>query len=159
MLNCCLPILSLVYEIRGVDDAYEKIYADRDLFGLSNYSKESKFYDGCNEKVIGKMKDEMGGSVVSEFVGLKSKMYSLVTVDDEEKTMAKGVNKKLRYSEFFDVLFDKKTVRHNMKRIQAKRHRLDKYDVCKVSLSCFDDKRYVLGDGVNTLEYFQKDTV
>ena len=111
---------------------------------------------GANKKVIGKIKDEMGGKVISEIAGLKSKMYSLVTVSDEEKTRAKGVNKRLRHHEFFDVLFDKKVVRHNMKRIQAKRHRLGTYDVCKVSLSCFDDKRYVLDDGVESLAYFHK---
>ena len=44
-----------------------------------------------------------------------------------------------------------------MKRIQSKMHRTGTYDVCKISLSCFDDKRYVLGDSVNTLAYFHKD--
>ena len=84
-------------------------------------------------------------------------MYSLISVDDEEKIRAKGVNKKLKHSEFVDVLFNKKVIRHNMKRIQSKLHRLGTYDVFKISLSCFDDKRYVLDDGVNTLAYFHKD--
>ena len=44
-----------------------------------------------------------------------------------------------------------------MKRIQSKLHKIKTYDVCKISLSCFDDKRYVLDDGVNTLTYFHKD--
>ena len=44
-----------------------------------------------------------------------------------------------------------------MKRIQSKLHRIGTYDVCKISLSCFDDKRYILDDGVNTLAYFHKD--
>ena len=44
-----------------------------------------------------------------------------------------------------------------MKRIQSKLHKIETYDVCKISLSCFDDKRYVLDDGVNTLTYFHKD--
>ena len=101
------------------------------------------------------MKDEMGGKVVSEFVGLRSKMYSLITVDDQEQIRTKGLNKKLglRYSEFYDVLFNKKVVRHNMKRIQAKKHKLGTYGVCKISLSCFD-----LDDGVNSFAYFHKDT-
>ena len=150
---------SLVYEIRVVDDVYEEIYEDKDLFDFSDYSKESKFYDVSNKNVIDKMKDEMGGKVISEFVGLKSKMYSLVTVDDKEKVRAKGVNNKLAHSEFYDVLFDKKVIRHNMKRIQAKKHRLGTYDVCKVYLSCFDDKRYVLDDGVKSLAYGHKDIV
>ena len=46
-----------------------------------------------------------------------------------------------------------------MKRIQAKKHRLGTYDICKVSLSCFDDKRYVLNDGVKSLTYGHKDIV
>ena len=44
-----------------------------------------------------------------------------------------------------------------MKRFQAKKHRLGTYDICKVSLSCFDDKRYVLNDGVKSLAYGYKD--
>ena len=81
----------------------------------------------------------------------------LVTIDDEEKVRAKGVNKKLRHDEFYDILFDKKVIRHNMKRIQAKKHRLGTYDICKVSLSCFDDKRYVLNDVAKCLAYGHKD--
>ena len=147
---------SLVYEIRGVDDVYEKVYEDKDLFDFSDYSKESRFYDDSNKKVIGKMKDEMSGKVISEFIGLKSKMYSLVTADDEEKVRTKGVNKGLGHDEFYDVLFNKKVIRHSMKRIQAKKHRLGTYDVCKVSLSCFDDKRYLFDDGVKSLAYVIK---
>ena len=140
---CFTDTDSLVYEIRAVYDVYEKVYENKDLFDFSDYSKESKFYDNNNKKVIGKMKDEMNSKVISEFVGLKLKMYSLVTVDDEEKVRAKGINKKLRHDEFYDVLFDKKVIRHNMKRIQAKKHRLGTYDICKVPLSCFDDKRHM----------------
>ena len=44
-----------------------------------------------------------------------------------------------------------------MKRIQAKKHKIGTYEIDKISLSCFDDKRYVLCDGVNTLAYFHKD--
>ena len=84
-------------------------------------------------------------------------MYSLISVDDEEVTKAKGLNKKIRHKEYVDALFNKKVIRHNMKRIQSKLHRIGTYDVCKIPLSCFNDKRYVLDDGVNTLAYFHKD--
>ena len=47
------------------------------MFDFSNYSKDSKFFDETNKKVIGKMKDEFGGIIVNEFAGLKSKMYSM----------------------------------------------------------------------------------
>ena len=46
-----------------------------------------------------------------------------------------------------------------MKRIQSKKHKLGTYEIDKISLSCFDDKRYVLDDGIRTLAYFHKDSV
>ena len=98
------------------------------------------------------MKDEFKGEIISEFVGLKSKMHSLTSIKDQEVTKAKGVNKKTKHKGF-----DKKIIRHNMKRIQSKLHELGTYDVFKISLSCFDDKRHVLNDGVNNLAFFHKD--
>ena len=74
------------------------------------------------------MKDELNGSKIVEFVGLKSKMYSLISKDDKEINKAKGVNKKLIHNEYLDVLFNKKVVRHNMKRVQSKLHEIGTYD-------------------------------
>ena len=54
-------------------------------------------------------------------------------------------------------MFNKILIRKTMKRIQSKLHRIDTYDVYKISLSCFGDKRYILDDGINVLAYFQKD--
>ena len=84
-------------------------------------------------------------------------MYSLTSVDDEDITKGKGVNKKIKQKEFVDVLSNKKVIRHNIKRIQSKLHRIGTYNVCRISLSSFDDKRYLLDDGVITLAYFHKD--
>ena len=97
---------SLVYEIK-IRDVYEDFYQDKNLFEFSDYPLHSKFFDLVNKKVIGKMKDEFKGRIISEFIGLKSKMYSLISVDNEEVTKAKGVNKKIRHKEFVDVLFNK----------------------------------------------------
>ena len=44
-----------------------------------------------------------------------------------------------------------------MKRIQSSLHEIGTYDINKTSWSCFEDKRYVLSDGINTLAYFPKD--
>ena len=81
------------------------------------------------------MKDEFKGKIISEFVELKSKMYSLVDVDGEENKKAKGVNKNVakntRHKKFVDILFNKKLIRHRMKRIPSKLHRIGTYDVCK----------------------------
>ena len=48
---------------------------------------------------------------------------------------------------------------HKMKRIQRKNHKLGNYEIDKISLSCFDDKRYVSVDVIHTLAYFHKDRV
>ena len=64
------------------------------MFDFSDYSLNSKFFDPVNKKVIGKMKDEFKGKIIIEFVGLKSKRYSLISIDNKEVTKAKGVNKK-----------------------------------------------------------------
>ena len=73
------------------------------------------------------MKDEFEGKIVNEFIGLKSKMYSLIAVDREEVEIGKGVNKNvvknIRHKEFFNLLFNKKMIRQNMKRIQSKFHK------------------------------------
>ena len=57
------------------------------------------------------------------------------------------------------VLFNKKIIGHKMKRIQAKKHKIGTYEADKISLSCFDDKRHVLDDGIHTLAYLHKDSV
>ena len=62
-------------------------------------------------------------------------------------------------NQFKDVLFNKKIIRDKMKRIQSKRHKLRTYEIDKISLSCFDYKRYVLDDGIYTLNYFHKNIV
>ena len=147
---------SLVYEMKD-KNVYEQCFKNRDLFDFSGYPKDSVYCDSSNKKVLGKMKDEFNGVRISEFIGLKRKMYSFISSDDKEVNKANGVNKKLRHEEYLDVLFNKKVVRHNMKRIQSKLHEVGTYDVYKISLNCFGDKRYVLNDGINTLAYFHKD--
>ena len=62
--------------------------------------------------------------------------------DGKESNTAKGVNIAIEFNEFKDVLFGKKVIRHKMKRIQSKKHKLGSYEIDKISLSCFDDKRF-----------------
>ena len=148
---------SLTYEIKS-ENVYEEFFKWKDLFDFSNYSKDSKFFNETNKKVTGKMKDEFGGVIVNEFVGLKSKMYSIKKIDGKECNTAKGVSIATEFDKFKDVLFNEKIIRHKMKRIQSKKHKLGTYEIDKISLSCFDDQRYLLDDGVYTLAYFHKNS-
>ena len=147
---------SLVYHIK-TEDVYEDLFADRHLFDNSDYPKSSKFYFDNNKKVIGKFKDEASGDPITEFVGLKSKMYSYKTENKENKT-AKGVKKnvikrELCYSDYRDTLYNCTTMRHKMRTIRSEYHQISSYQINKVSLSPFDDKRYILDDGISSYAY------
>ena len=105
------------------------------------------------------MKDEFGGIIVIEFVGLKSKMYFMKKIDGKECNTAKGISIATDFDGFKDFLVNEKIIRHKIKRIQTKKYRLGTHEIEKISLSCFDDKRYVLDDGIRTLAYFHQDSV
>ena len=87
--------------------------------------------------VIGKMKDEFKKIPINKFIELKSKMYCIVSENGEEVTTAKGVNISIEFKEYENVLFNKKLIRHKMKRIQSKLHKIGTCNVSKISLSCF----------------------
>ena len=83
-------------------------------------------------------------------------MHSILSENNKESNAAKGINITLEFNEYKDILL-KKITRHKMKRIQSKKHNIGTYEVNWTLLSCFDDKRFVLDDGVYTLAYFDKD--
>ena len=68
---------SLVYEIKN-SNTYDQCFKDKHLFDFSGYSKNSVYYHDSNKKVLVKMKDELNGDKIVEFVDIKSKMYSLI---------------------------------------------------------------------------------
>ena len=115
---------NLAYEIKS-ENVYDEFFKWKDLFDFSNYSKDSKFYDDSNKKVVGKMKDEMGGIIIDEFIGLKSKMYAIKKIDGRESNTAKGVSIVTEFNELKDVFFNKKIIRHKMKIIQAKKQNMN----------------------------------
>ena len=80
---------------------------------LVTIQKLQSFLTRQRKKVIGKMKDDFGGFIVEEFVGLKSKMYSIKKIDGKELQTAKGVNI-AEFNESKDVLYGKKIIRHKM---------------------------------------------
>ena len=59
------------------------------------------------------MKDEYGGKSILKFIGLKSKMYSILDESNNEKITSKSHNAFIELQEFRDTLFQKKILRHN----------------------------------------------
>ena len=101
---------SSCYEIYG-KKPYEKIYKYKELFDLSNFPLSSKYYSSDNKKVLGKMKDKYGVKSIVKFVGLKSKMYSILDESNNEKIKSKGHNGFIEFQESYDTLFKKKILR------------------------------------------------
>ena len=148
---------SLTYEIQA-EDVYKDFWNDKDKFDNSDYPESSPHFDKTNKKVIGKFKDEAAGVPICEFVGLRSKMYSYVKDNHKEERTAKGIKKNvikndINHENYRQTLFSEEQIHHKMKTIRSKNHQLGSYEINKVSLSCFDDKRYILENGIDSYAY------
>ena len=78
------------------------------------------------------MRDESEGKIIYEFVGLKSNMYSRKNIDGKESNTAKGVNISTEFNEYKDTLFNKKIIRHKMRRSHGKKHKMGTYEINKI---------------------------
>ena len=107
------------------------MYKYKELFDLNNFPVSSKYYCSDNNKVLGKMKDEYSGKSILKFVGLKSKMYSILDESNNKKITSKGHDGFIEFQEFYDTPFDKKILRHTMRRIGSKNHNLGTYETNK----------------------------
>ena len=113
------------------------------------------------KKVIGKFKDEAAGIPITEFVGLRSKMYSYIKDNKKGGKTAKGIKKNvikenITHKDYKDTLSNIREMHHKMKTIRSQNHELSSYEINKVSLSCFDDKRYIHEDGKTSYAYGHK---
>ena len=150
---------SLAYEIE-TDDFYKDINSDVDRkFDTSNFppDHESNINTGRNKKVPGMFKDEAGGKQILEFVGLRAKLYSYRMNDLEEKK-CKGVKKavikkSITFDDYKRCLLDKKEIYRSMNIIRSHKHELYSERINKIALSCEDDKRIILEDGIHTLAH------
>ena len=148
---------SLAYEIEA-EDVYQDFWNDRHLFDNSDYSESSPYFDKTNKKIIGKFKDEAAGVPITEFIGLRSKMYSYVKENQTGGKTAKGIKKNVikndvKHEDYKKTLLENKQMYHKMKTIRSQNHQLGSYEINKVSLSCFDDKRYIHDNGISSYAY------
>jgi len=150
---------SLCYEIQ-TDDIYEDMLKHKDKFDFSEYSKNHKCYDETNKKVIGKFKDEAKGKIITEFIGLRPKLYSyIIEGDDHDHKRAKGIKKNvienhITHENYRKTLFgtskDDLIQNFSFNIIKSKNHVINSISVNKIGLSCMDNKRYVMNDNINT---------
>ena len=148
---------SLMYHI-VTPDVYAHMKLEADSYDTSDYSPNHFLHSKTNKKVIGKFKDKTAGSPIPEFVGLRAKMYSFALDSGREKQTAKGVKKsvkerEIKHQDFKDCLFSKVPQQHSMIGFMSDCHQLYTEKLTKTSLSPYDDKRYLLEDGVTSLAY------
>ena len=154
---------SLTYEIEA-KDVYKDFFKDIYKFDNSDYPKYSPFIDKTNKKVIGKFKDEAAGIPIIEFVGLRSKMYSYTKDNLKGEKKAKGIKKNvikndLTHENYKNTLLNNQKMYHKMKTIRSENHQLNSYELNKVSLCCFDDKRYIHDNGITSYAYGHKNII
>jgi hypothetical protein len=156
---CMTDTDSLFYHVK-TDDIYKDMNEHKDLYDFGGYSKDHFCYDSTNDKVVGKFKDETNGVPISEYVGLRSKMYAFVA-GGKQSMKAKGVSKTAiktsNFDEYKSCLFDHDIKMKTFRTIRSQNQELYTLELNKVGLSPFDDKRYILEDGINTLAYGHKD--
>ena len=146
---------SLCYQIE-TEDIYKDFFRDKHLFDLSDV--EGEFNDNTNKKVLGKMKMEYPNDTIVEFIGLRSKMYSLKLKSEKEDKKAKGIvksviNKNLHHEMYKETLDKSQQIRSSMNVIRSMKHQIYTLTINKISLSPYDDKRYLRKNGIRSYSH------
>jgi len=149
---------SLCYHIRN-EDPFLYIQNNKDLFDLSDYPTDHFLYDPTNKKVMGKFKNE-SIKQITEFVGLRSKLYAFTTDDNDEHVKCKGVKKcvseKIRLETYKEILFNRSHHDITQNGFVVKKHEVYTQTQKKVALSCNDDKIYICDDNIHTYNFGHK---
>ena len=141
------------------EDFYKDISENvTERFDTSNYIHDTPLPICVNKKVLGLMKDELGGGIITEFVTLRHKAYSDKTQDNVELKKAKGtkkciINKMLSFNDYKNCLFNNVKVLRSQQRFKSKNHIVYTENINKIALSCNDDKRFVATDGIESYPY------
>ena len=151
---------SLLLDIKA-EDVYKDMGENLDYYDTSDFPKDHPLYSQMNKKVLGKMKDECAGALISEAVCLRSKMYSILLENDKNIKKAKGTTKavtkkQITHQNYKDALFKKTAFKHGMNMLRSKNHEIFEIHLNKTSIFPFDSKRWIKEDGVHTLAYGHK---
>ena len=151
---CYMDTDSLIYSIE-TDDFYKDI-ADEvaNRFDPSGYNPDRPLPMGLNKKVIGLMKDELGGDIMTEFVTLRPKMYACKTGSAESKK-CKGIKKcmvktTISCEDYKACLFSRETSYRSQLMFRSSKHEVRTLEVNKLVLSRDNDKRITV-NGISSL--------
>ena len=143
-------------------DFYKDIANDvEDRIDTLNYEVNRPLPTGKNKKVIGLMKDELGGKVITEFVALRPKTYSYLTDDCKEDKKAKGTKKyvikrMIKFNDYKNCLLKDEVILKSQQRFRSKGHDVYTENINKIALSSNDDKRLTASDKITSYPYGYK---
>ena len=155
---CYMDTDSFVMNIK-TNDFYKDIAHDAyNRFETSNYGVNRPLPIGKNKKVIGLMKDKIGGEIMTEFIALRPKTYSYLTDNDKIDKKGKGtkkcaVNKMIKFNGYKNYLLNDKILLKSQHRFISNKHDVYREDVNKIALSNDDDKRIVSSDKISSYPY------
>ena len=164
---CYMDTDSFVMHIK-TNDFYKDIGSDvENRFDTSNYEANTSetsalarrpLPTGKNKKVIGLMKDELDGKIITEFVTLRPKTYSFLTDDDKEDKKAKGtkkcvIKKMIKFNDYKKCLLNGEIILKSQKMFISNKHDVYMENVNKIALSNDDDKRIVSPDKISSYPY------
>ena len=155
---CYMDTDSFIMNIK-TNDFYEHIANDvENRFDTSIYEVNRPLLMEKNEKVIGLMKDELGGKIITEFVTLRPKTYSYLTEDGKEDKKAKGTKKRvikkmIKFNDYKKCLLIDEVIFKSQQRSISKKHNVYTENIKKIALSSNDDKRIVSSDKITSYPY------
>ena len=154
---CYMDTDSFIMNIK-TNDFYEDIASDvENRFDTSNYEVNRPLPTGKNKKIIGLMKDELGGKIITEFVTLRPKTYSFLTDDGKEDKKAKGtkkciIKKMIKFNDQKKCLLDDEVILKSQQRFISKKHDVYNENINKIAL-VNNDKRIVSSNKISSYPY------
>ena len=158
---CYMDTDSFIMNIK-TNDFYKDISHDVEKrFDNSNYEVNRPLPTGKNKKVIGLMKDELGGKIITEFATLSPKTYSYLTDDGKEDKKARGTKKcvikrMIKFDDYKNCLLKDKILLKSQQRFISKKHDVYTEDINKIALSNNDDKTILSSDKITSYPYGYK---
>ena len=158
---CYIDKDSFIMSIK-TNDFYKDIANDVDKrFDTSNCEVNRPLPMGKNKKIIGLMKDKLGGKITTEFVTLRPKTYSYLTDDCKEDKIAKGTKKciikrMIKFNDYKNCLLKDEILSKSQQRFISKKHDVYTENINKIALNNNDDKRIVSSDKITSYLYGYK---
>jgi len=149
---------SLIYHIE-CNDVYDVMKRNISRFDTSNYPIDNAHgIPLANKKIPGLMKDENNGAIMTEFVGLRAKMYALRVDGKKDTKKVKGIKsnvvaKSITFDDYTRCLFDEIEITRKQSCIKSKLHEVYTISETKIALSPYDDKQYIMSDSIDTLPW------